>query len=124
MKKINRKEMIRKIHGVANKLGMKHTEIRLAADVDSLLELSDEDLCKLYHDLCERNQAVNGLTALQISNIYRLGYHELKWTGYEILKFIKKQIGYMKRIENLSRSEATKVINGMEAVSKYRREKN
>jgi len=116
---MNRKELIRKIHGVGNAIGMSHTEIRLAADVDSLLDLSDDELCKLYHDLCERDHILNGITALQISNIYRIGYRELKWSGYEILKFIKKQIGYMKRIENLSRIEASKVINGMEAVVNY-----
>ena len=121
---MNKKNMICKIHGVGSALGMKHNEIRLAADVDSLLDLSYDELCKLYHDLCQRNKIINGISALQMSNIYRIGYRELKWTGYEILKFIKKQTGYMTRIENLSRKDATKVINGMEAVSKYRREKN
>lgn len=121
---MNKKELIRKIHGVGCALGMKHDEIRLAADVDSLLELSDDELCKLYHDLCKRDQIINGISALQISNIYRLGYRELKWTGYEIIKFIKKQTGHMKRIERLSRIEATKVINGMESIVKYHREKS
>lgn len=121
---IDRKQLIRRIHGVGSSLGMNHEEIHMAADVDSLDELNTGELRNLYDDLCLRQQQVNGLSESQKSNIYRLGYRELNWAGSDIIKFIKKQIGYEKRVEILTAKEATKVINGMEAIIKYRRVKH
>ncbi len=111
----------RKCHALAATLGFTHENLREIAGVDSLRELTPQQWIQLYNYLRDEVKKVHGLTPGQKAKIYKLCYQVLKMNGSAIQKFIKRQLGFNKNVENLKRTEATKIITGLENFVRWKK---
>jgi len=117
----NRSRLLRRAHALAKKLDIDHETLSDFACVtfgaDSMAELPDTDLIRLCNRLSQEVRKNNSLTATQRGEIYRLAYRELNWKSPDIKGFIKRQTGHYLSVQDLTREEATKVINGMRMIA-------
>lgn len=117
--------LIRQLHAAGKAAGLDHDALHdLAQDNygKGVGELNIPQLRFLLLHFNGKQDQKPELSSRQKA-IYAIGYRSLQWDAQRIRDFISQQIGCRKSVQQLSASEASKVIAGMEAVEKWRKEK-
>lgn len=126
---------IKKIHVLLREIKMKDSEYRAILhgmfNAESSKDLSFsqaraliEHLSKLIEHLSKLYLTEDNLTASQLSRINYLAQEVYKRNVFlKIKEHVQKIVGYQKQLGDLTKKEATKLINTLEGIKKWQSKK-
>lgn len=119
---------IKKIHVLLREIKMKDSEYRAILhgmfNAESSKDLSFSQARALIEHLSKLYLTEDNLTASQLSRINYLAQEVYKRNVFlKIKEHVQKIVGYQKQLGDLTKKEATKLINTLEGIKKWQSKK-